>query len=77
MYLILPMFAVLTGLTISIFVINAMTSQKEVEIRNMDDGKDKSSAKLRLKVERMLYGFLSMFLALSLTNMLSYAMQAS
>lgn len=77
MYLILPMFAVLTGLTISIFVINAMTSQKEVEIRNMDDGKDKSSAKLRLKVERMLYVFLSMFLAWSLTNMLSYAMQAS
>lgn len=74
MYLILPMFAVLTGLTISIFVINAMTSQKEVEIRNMDDGKDKSSAKLRLKVERMLYVFLSMFLAWSLTNMLSYAM---
>lgn len=77
MYLIMAVFATLTGLMASIFVVNLMTFQKEIKIRDMGDGKEKSSAKLELKVKRTLYVFLSMFLMWALANMLLYEAQAS
>lgn len=77
MYLVMAVFATLTGLMTSVFVVNLMTFQKEVEIRDMSEGKEKSSAKLELRVERILCVFLSMFLMWVLANMLLYAAQAS
>ncbi len=76
-YLVMAMLATLTGLIISISVVHVMTFQKEVEIRGMSEGKEKSSANLDLKIERILGVFLSMFLMWALVNILLYADQAS
>ena len=77
MCLVWAILATLTGLAISISVVYLMTFQEEAKIGDMDDEKEKRSANLQLKVVRVFYTLLFMFIMWALVNMLSYADQTS
>lgn len=77
MYLVWAILATLVGLAISISVVYLMTFQEEAKIEGMDDEKEKRSANLQLKVVKVFYTLLFMFIMWALVNMLSYAAQAS
>lgn len=77
MYLVSAIVATLAGLTISIPVVYLMTFQEGAKIRDMDDEKEKRSANLQLKVVRVFYTLLFMFIMWAVANMLSYADQTS
>ena len=77
MYLISAIVATLAGLTISISVVYLMTFQEEAKIEGMDDEKEKRSANLQLKVVRVFYTLLFMFIMWALVNVLLYVDQAS
>lgn len=77
MCLVWAILATLTGLAISISVVYLMTFQEETKIGDMDDEKEKRSANLQLKVVRVFYTLLFMFIMWALVNMLSYADQTS
>lgn len=77
MCLVWAILATLTGLAISISVVYLMTFQEEAKIEGMDDEKEKRSANLQLKVVRVFYTLLFMFIMWALVNMLSYADQTS
>lgn len=77
MPLVTAIFATFVGAAISISVVYLMTSQEEEKVGDMDDEKEKRSANLQLKVVRVFYILLFMFIMWALVNMLSYASQAS
>ena len=77
MCLVWAILTTLAGLVISISVVYLMTSQQAEKIENMDDEKEKRSANLRLKVVRVFYTLLFMFIMWAVANMLSYADQTS
>ena len=77
MCLVWAILATLTGLAISISVVYLMTFQEEAKIGDMDDEKEKRSANLQLKVVRVFYTLLFMFIMWARVNMLSYADQTS
>lgn len=77
MCLVWAILTTLAGLAISISVVYLMTSQQAEKIENMDDEKEKRSANLQLKVVRVFYTLLFMFIMWAVANMLSYADQTS
>lgn len=77
MCLVWAILTTLAGLVISISVVYLMTSQQAEKIENMDDEKEKRSANLQLKVVRVFYTLLFMFIMWAVANMLSYADQTS
>ena len=77
MYLVWAILATLVGLAISISVVYLMTFQEEAKIGDMDDEKEKRSANLQLKVVRVFYTLLFMFIMWALVNALLYTDQAS
>lgn len=77
MYLVSAIFATFVGAAISISVVYLMTSQEEAKIEDVDDEKEKRSANLQLKVVRVFYTLLFMFIMWALVNILSYAEQTS
>ena len=77
MYLVWAILATLVGLAISISVVYLMTFQEEAKIEGVDDEKEKRSANLQLKVVKVFYTLLFMFIMWALVNMLSYTTQAS
>jgi hypothetical protein len=76
--LFLTVFGILVGLT-SMFFVNSMAFQEEVEIRDVDNEEEKSSSNLSLdlKIKRALYAFLIVFSVWALVNILLYAEQTS
>lgn len=77
MYLVWAVVATFVGATISISVVYLMTFQEEAKIEGMDDEKEKRSANLQLKVVRVFYTLLFMFIMWALVNVLLYVDQAS
>lgn len=77
MYLVWAILATLVGLAISISVVYLMTFQEEAKIKGMDDEKEKRSANLQLKVVKVFYTLLFMFIMWALVNALLYTDQAS
>lgn len=77
MCLVWAILTTLAGLGISISVVYLMTSQQAEKIENMDDEKEKRSANLQLKIARVFYTLLFMFVMWAVANMLSYADQTS
>lgn len=77
MYLVWAILATLVGLAISISVVYLMTFQEEAKIEGMDDEKEKRSANLQLKVVKVFYTLLFMFIMWALVNALLYTDQAS
>ena len=77
MYLVWAILATLVGLAISISVVYLMTFQEEAKIEGMDDEKEKLSANLQLKVVKVFYTLLFMFIMWALVNALLYTDQAS
>ena len=75
--LVTAIFATFAGATISIFVVYLMTSQQAEKIENMDDEKERRSANLQLKVVKVFYTLLFMFIMWALVNVLLYVDQAS
>ena len=77
MPLVTAIFATFVGAAISISVVYLMTSQEEEKVGDMDDEKEKRSANLQLKVVRVFYILLFMFIMWALVNVLLYVDQAS
>ena len=77
MCLVWAILTALAGLVIASSIVYLMTFREEEKVEDIDDEKEKRSANLQLKVARVFYTLLLMFVMWGLANMLSYADQTS